>query len=278
MATISPVPKLQFFDEDGNPLALGTVTTYVAGTTTLKTTYTTAAATTANANPIVLDASGQANIFLIPGEAYKFVLKNALGTTVWTVDNITAAGTLSLQDAAAVNITGGTLDDVTITNSTFVGEATNVTGVVAIENGGTGVATAPLALAALGAAASGANTDITSLAATTTISSQKIGYLNIPANAQTSAYGVIATDAGKCIDITIGGVTIPANATIALDVGFTFSVYNNSTSSQTIAITTDTLRLAGTATVGSRTLAQYGWATARKVAATEWVITGAGLT
>jgi hypothetical protein len=46
----------------------------------------------------------------------------------------------------------------------------------------------------------------------------------------------------------------------------------------TIAITTDTMRLAGPGTTGSRTLAAHGIATAVKVAATEWYISGNGLT
>lgn len=278
MATISPVPKLQFSDQNGAPLAGGLVYTYEAGTTNLRTTYTTAAETTPNPNPIVLDASGQADIFLQAGLGYKFVLQNSLATTIWTVDNVTAAGTMSLQNANAVAITGGTMAGVTITGGSFAGNAANVTGIVALVNGGTGATTAAAARTALGAAASGANTDITSVAASTTINGHTIGYLNIPPNAETGAYVVAAADAGHCIDITTGGVTIPANATLALAIGFTFSVYNNSGSSQTIAITTDTMRLAGTSTVGTRTLAQRGWATARKVAATEWVITGAGLT
>jgi len=278
MATISPVPKLQFFDQNGDPLAGGKVYTYEAGTTNLRTTYTTAAETTPNTNPITLDASGQADIFLQAGLGYKFLLQNALLTEIWTVDNVTAAGTMSLQNASAVAITGGTMSGVTITGGSFAGNALNVTGVVALANGGTGSTTAAAARTALGAAAAGANTDITSVAASTTINGHTIGYLNIPPNVKTGAHVVAVADAGHCIDITTGGVTIPANATLALAIGFTFSVYNNSGSSQTIAITTDTMRLAGTSTVGTRTLAQRGWATARKVAATEWVITGAGLT
>ena len=80
-------------------------------------------------------------------------------------------------------------------------------------------------------------------------------------------------DQGKMVTIT-GGVTIPANGSVAFPVGTTVVIYNNSSSDQTISITTDTLRLAGTATTGSRTLAQRGFATCIKVASTEWVITG----
>ena len=51
-----------------------------------------------------------------------------------------------------------------------------------------------------------------------------------------------------------------------------------STTAPTIAITTDTMYLAGTGTTGTRTLAQYGMATAIKMTATTWMISGSGLT
>jgi hypothetical protein len=80
---------------------------------------------------------------------------------------------------------------------------------------------------------------------------------------------------GKHISITTGGVVIPDNGTVAFPVGATVVIYNNSGSTQTISILpTDTLRLAGTATTGSRTLAQRGLATCVKVAAGEWVVSG----
>jgi hypothetical protein len=46
----------------------------------------------------------------------------------------------------------------------------------------------------------------------------------------------------------------------------------------TISITTDTMRLAGAGTTGSRTLAANGIATALKITSTEWIINGTGLT
>jgi hypothetical protein len=46
----------------------------------------------------------------------------------------------------------------------------------------------------------------------------------------------------------------------------------------TIAITTDTMYLAGTGTTGSRTLAPFGMATAVKIGTTQWIISGNGLT
>lgn len=46
----------------------------------------------------------------------------------------------------------------------------------------------------------------------------------------------------------------------------------------TIAITTDTLTLAGAGTTGSRTLAANGQATILKTGTTSWKISGVGLT
>lgn len=146
MATISPTPKLQFLDANGNPLSYGLLYTYFAGTTVPKTTYTTAAQTTANTNPIVLDSRGQADVWLLAGEAYKFTLQNSSGVTQYTVDQVTAAGTMSTQNASSVAITGGSISGVTITGP-ITGNVTgdvagNVTGnLTGNVTGGTVVAT-----------------------------------------------------------------------------------------------------------------------------------------
>lgn len=283
MAVLSPPPKAQFFDANGDPLVGGRVYTYAAGTTTPLATYTTSGGTTPNNNPVILDARGEADIWYSPGVSYKVVLKDADDATIWTVDNIAIAGSMATQNANNVNITGGTIGSGVTFNGNTTGTASNVTGVVAVANGGTGATTAANARTNLSAAASGANTDITSLeqdvaiVATGTVGAESIGYRGAPQNAQTAAYQLALTDNGKHISITTGGVTIPANSTAAFPIGATVVIYNNSGSSQTIAITTDTLRQAGTTNTGTRTLANYGLATCVKVAATTWVISGAGL-
>jgi hypothetical protein len=101
-----------------------------------------------------------------------------------------------------------------------------------------------------------------------------VGYKGVPQNSQTASYTLALSDMGKHISITTGGVVIPANGSVAFPIGSTITIYNNSASAQNISITTDTLRLAGTATSGTRSLAQRGLATCIKVAATEWVVTG----
>ena len=136
----------------------------------------------------------------------------------------------------------------------------------------------------LGAAASGANADITSVATTTTINGTVIGYREIPQNSQSVAYTLVAGDAGKHVfhpsaDTTARIWTIPANASVAFPIGTAVTFVNQvSAGVITIAITTDTMRLAGPGTTGSRTLAANGVATALKVTATDWIISGTGLT
>jgi hypothetical protein len=93
-AALMPQPVATFFDNSGRPLAGGLVYTCQAGATcpgTTQTTYQDSAATTANSNPVVLDAAGRANIWLT-NSPYKIVVKNAVGVTITTTDNVMAGG------------------------------------------------------------------------------------------------------------------------------------------------------------------------------------------
>jgi hypothetical protein len=106
------------------------------------------------------------------------------------------------------------------------------------------------------------------------------GYMGLPQNATTTgAYTVLAADAGKHIYSTATRtITIPANATTAMPVGSTLVFIAGSGATVTIAITSDTMYLAGPGSTGSRTLAPFGMATAVKITATSWIISGNGLT
>jgi len=112
----------------------------------------------------------------------------------------------------------------------------------------------------------------TAVSDTGTIAATSVGFRGTPQVTATTRT-LDLTDAGKQIAAT-GTVTIPANASVAFPIGTAIVIYNNSAASISIAITTDTLRLAGTATTGTRTLALRGLATLVKVAATEWVALG----
>lgn len=97
-------------------------------------------------------------------------------------------------------------------------------------------------------------------------------------NPQTGAYVLIASDAGKSISITTGGVTVP-NA--VMSAGNIVTIYNNSGSSQTITQGASlTLQWAGqtASTTGNRTLGLYGIATILFISSSVAVISGAGLT
>lgn len=97
--------------------------------------------------------------------------------------------------------------------------------------------------------------------------------------APTFPYTLLASDFGSIIYSSSGTntATIPANASVAYPAGTVITFINMSANNMTIAITTDTMYLAGAGTTGSRTLAQYGVATAIKMTATTWLISGTGL-
>lgn len=108
----------------------------------------------------------------------------------------------------------------------------------------------------------------------------EIGFRNIPQNSQSTAYTTVMADKGKGIlhpaaDTTARTFTIDSNANVAYPIGTAITFINqNAAGVLTIAITSDTMRLAGAGTTGSRTLAANGVATAIKIATTEWIISG----
>jgi hypothetical protein len=116
----------------------------------------------------------------------------------------------------------------------------------------------------------------TTLNDTGTISAASPGFRGLPPSAQTpgSTITLALADAGKSIPNTTGGWIIPANAAVAIPPATVIVLYNDSGSAQTVAITSDTLRLHGGTTTGTRTVPQRGLCTLIKVHATEWVAIG----
>lgn len=91
MTTLLPVPKAYFTEADGTPLEGGKVEFFEAGTSTPKDTFTDFGGLTANANPVILDSNGEADIWLGDGR-YKVVLKTSADVTRWTVDDVSNEG------------------------------------------------------------------------------------------------------------------------------------------------------------------------------------------
>lgn len=98
MAILTPVLRQRFFSAAGAPLAGGKIYTYVAGTTTPQATYDDATETSANTNPIILDANGECDLWLGSG-SYKIKLTDSSDVEQWTVDFVNQSSIQSLASA-----------------------------------------------------------------------------------------------------------------------------------------------------------------------------------
>jgi len=94
MAKLSPQGKFRYGRDTGNgyePEAGGKVYFYEAGTSTPKDTYTDSTEGTPNTNPVILDANGEASIWLASG-AYKMAMKTSADVQLWEEDNVIGEG------------------------------------------------------------------------------------------------------------------------------------------------------------------------------------------
>ena len=208
----------------------------------------------------------------VPAGKSMWVFNN--GTNVVDVTNHITSLTLGSALPVASGGTGITAFGTGV--ATALGQ--NVTG-----SGGIALATSPtissptLTTPTLGTPASG------TLSNCTVDGTDSVGFRNAPTNSQSTNYTLVLADAGKTIlhpisDNSARTFTIPSNASVAYPVG-TVVIFVNLVNTLTIAINSDTLYLAsGSGTAGSRSLASFGVASALKVAATTWIISGNGLT
>ncbi|MDW9228626.1 pectate lyase superfamily protein [Burkholderia cepacia] len=97
MASILPNGKTQFIDQNGKPLANGTVTFYAPGTTTKQDTWQDPAQTQVNTNPVQLDSRGQASIW--GSGSYRQVVADKFGAVIW--DQVTGSPDLSLPGGSS---------------------------------------------------------------------------------------------------------------------------------------------------------------------------------
>jgi hypothetical protein len=243
-----------------------------------------------------------AKVLTAPSSSREFIVVNAAtGSTV----------TIKASGQSGVSVAVGETATVYFNGTDYVKSASNVltsfTGVLPIANGGTNASTASITSFnnITGYTASGATgTTSTNLVFSTsptlvtpvlgtptsgTLSNctqdgtTTVGFLSIPQNSQSTAYTTVLADSGKCIyhpttDANARTFTIAANSSVAYPIGTVIQFVNMTAQVVTIAITTDTMYLAGTGTTGSRSLAQYGVANAMKMTSTTWIITGSGLT
>jgi hypothetical protein len=211
-----------------------------------------------------------------------------VGKTVWVYNNgtdvVTAVDHIpSLTLGAALPVaSGGTgITSFGTGVATFLGTPSSANLAAAVtDETGSGLlvfATSPtLVTPVLGTPSSG------TLSGCTVDGTDAVGFRNTPINSQSAAYEMVLADSGKTIlhpvaDDNARTFTIPANSSVAYPVGTVIS-FVNLQNTVTIAITSDTMYLANDGDTGDRTLAEYGMASAMKVASTTWIISGNGLT
>ena len=238
----------------GNATFNGAVLTISGGTTSVPGGISLVAGSGSSAGSLTLDSGGGSSATI------------NIGTTNAAFINI---GSASVAASKTINI--GT-NATSATTAITIGSSSGATSTVTLNGKTTAYPVAP----------SGTTSG------TVTQSAQLSGYIGMPQNAQatsgTFAYTFAASDAGKHIyatgSPTSATFTIPANSAVAFEIGTTFIVMNDlgAATNISIAITTDTMQLAGTGTTGTRTLARYGVASITKVTATKWIISGNGLT
>ena len=243
----------------------------VAGTTTLSadtdvTLSTTNGVANQARNAIILwTASGTVTRNITaPAQSKAYLVINATGSTQSIVIRGSGPTTGVTIPAATRALVAWNGSDFVKIVSNPVSLTADVTGVLPIANGGI-------------------NTSNGALTSCTADGTNAVGYLNIPINSQSTNYTLVLADAGKSIfhpstDANSRTFTIPANGSVPYTLGTAISFLNMSANSLTIAITTDTMYLSSAGTTGSRTLAQYGSATAIKMTSTTWMIAGSGLT
>ena len=103
-----------------------------------------------------------------------------------------------------------------------------------------------------------------------------------PISTQDSDYTFVLGDAGSIVrktsTTTLQTYTIPSNEDVQFQVGALIEVQNDGSQPLDIAVVDDTLTSSAGLGTGTRTLAAAGEARLRKVTATNWKISGEGVT
>lgn len=114
-ASLVVLPQQLVVDVNGEPRSGAKLYTYVSGTTTPLTSYTTPAVSVAHANPVIAVSTGLFPAIYFPPTvtSYKLVLTDSADVAIWTEDNIPAASVDGIEQTAeetAAGVTAVNLD------------------------------------------------------------------------------------------------------------------------------------------------------------------------
>jgi len=101
---LSPSLIFQGLGFGGIPLPGGQLSSFVAGTSTPQATYTDSTMSTPNTNPVILNANGQAPVWLNPSLVYKFVLQDRFGNQIFSADQVQGSLTASALTPRAMRL------------------------------------------------------------------------------------------------------------------------------------------------------------------------------
>lgn len=99
---LSPIGNDQFIDANGDPLTGGQIETYLSGSSTPAATYTSSSGVSQQTNPIILNSLGYPTlgpVWLTGGISYKFIIKDALGATLRTIDDVAGVNDATLSQS-----------------------------------------------------------------------------------------------------------------------------------------------------------------------------------
>lgn len=229
-------PRVTFVNATGGPCVGCKLYSYVAGTTTPFPTYTDSTGSSQNTNPIVLDASGGAFIW-VGRSSYKFILKDPLGSTLWTVDNVNEGNLFPCGPAGSVQIANIAVTGMDCDAAIFINKTNHTlnVGILPANHVVIGALSTPTlwtldtttpatALASMNGVNDGAGTTTPSLLAISTSTAHALAYTNTIPNgtmAVTQASSDNSTKVATTAYVASPGAIDPTSLQIAAGIAMT---------------------------------------------------------
>ncbi len=264
MSAMFILPKQYVPALDGGPLMGARANFYIIGTTTRKNTYIDAALTEAHPNPVEADSFGVLPVVWLDesGTDYRVVITDQFDVAQYTIDGLLSQTTPSdlLNSIKTVDGVGSGLDA-----DLFDGLNSDAYAVLDEDESITGLwnftGENPL------------------------FGGEPMGFRGIPVRSVTAQHELRLDDNGRGVSSTTGGLVVPVTSTFAFqigpfDVGHCTVFLNDSAVNQQITAdvpATTLLRLAGTASTGTRTVGPHGVAVVYQQKLNEWWIYGTGV-